>query len=140
MQRNRVRIKIIMALLLVSTGHLYAQNATIKINQFSLAQALDYGKQHSIEVQNALLDIKIQEQTNRDITSITLPQVNANGSVTDYLDIPTTLVPGEFAGQPAGTFLPVKFGTKWTSNAGINFRQMLFDGKVFIALKADLKR
>lgn len=107
-----------------------------KVNQFSIQQAMEYAKQNSVQVKNALLDVLIQQQTNRDITSIALPQINASGSLTDFLDIPTTLIPGEIAGQPAGTFVPVKFGTKWTSSAGIAFSQLLFDGQVFIALKA----
>ncbi len=105
-------------------------------NSFSVKQAVDYASKNSVQVKNALLDILIQEQTNRDITSIALPQISGSGNVTDYLNIPTTLIPGEIAGQPAGTFLPVKFGTKWTTNASLSMSQILFDGQVFIALKA----
>ncbi|MEO8768428.1 MAG: TolC family protein [Ferruginibacter sp.] len=136
MQRNRMMIKkIILAVMLFTAGHVYAQDTARKINQFSLAQALDYAKQHSVQVKNALLDIEIQHQVNRDVTSIALPQVNGSGSMTDYLDIPTTLLPaGSFGpGTPAQK---LKFGTKWNSSAGFNFKQMLFDGQVFIALKA----
>ena len=107
-----------------------------KVNSFTVQQAVDYARQNSVQVKNALLDIAIQKQTNRDITSIALPQINGTGSVTDYLEIPTTLLPGEIVGQPAGTFVPVKFGTKWTSSAGISLSQLIFDGQVFIALKA----
>lgn len=138
MQRNNMikQTTGLMAILFLIAGHVEAQDTARKINQFSLSQALDYAKQHSVQVQNALLDIKIQKQVNRDITSIAMPQVNGSGNMTDYLDIPTTLVPAEFAGGPPGTFFPVKFGTKWTSNVGVNLNQMLFDGQVFIALKA----
>jgi outer membrane protein TolC len=45
-------------------------------------------------------------------------------------------LPGEIFGQPAGTFIPVKFGTKYNSTAGIQLKQILFDGQVFIAIKA----
>lgn len=137
MQSNKMIKQIgAMAMMFLIAGHAMAQDSTKKIYQFSLQQALDYAKQHSVQVQNALLDIRIQHQVNRDVTSIALPQINASGNVTDYLDIPTTLVPGEFAGGAPGTFFPVKFGTKWTSSAGVNLHQMLFDGQVFIALKA----
>jgi len=46
------------------------------------------------------------------------------------------LLPGEIFGQPAGTYIPVQFGTKYNANAGINLQQLLFDGQVFIGLKA----
>ena len=107
-----------------------------KINSFSIKQAVEYANKNSVQVKNALLDILIQKETNRDITSIALPQINGTASVTDYLDIPTTLLPGQIIGQPAGTFVPVKFGTKWTSGAGVSLSQIVFDGQVFIALKA----
>lgn len=132
MQRNRNMKTIISAALLLIAGIANGQ----KVNQLSAQQAVEYAKQNSVQVKNALIDILIQEQTNRDITSAALPQINGNGSVTNYLDIPTTLLPGEIIGQPAGTFVPVKFGTKWISSAAVSFNQLLFDGQVFIALKA----
>ncbi len=107
-----------------------------KINSFSVQQAVDYAKQNSVQVKNAMIDILIQQQTNRDITSIALPQINGSGSVTDFLVIPTTLVPAQFFGGNAGEFAPVKFGTKWTAGANLAVSQLIFDGQVFIALKA----
>ena len=112
------------------------QETKQQINQFSLQQAIDYAKKNSVQVKNALLDVLIQKQTNRDVTSIALPQINGSAGINDYLDIPTTLLPGEIVGQPPGTFVPVKFGTKWNSSASISVTQLLFDGQVFIALKA----
>jgi len=106
------------------------------VNSFSVQQAADYAKKNAVQVKNALLDILIQKQTNRDITSIALPQIGGSASVNDYLQIPTTLLPGQIVGQPAGTFVPVKFGTKWNANAGVSLSQIVFDGQVFIALKA----
>jgi len=107
-----------------------------KVNSFTVQQAVDYGKQHSVQVKNALLDILIQKQTNKDITSIALPQISGRAGITDYLDIPITLVPAAFFGGTPGTYSAQKFGTKWNSNAGVSLSQILFDGQVFIALKA----
>ena len=72
-----------------------------KIHSFSIDQAIEYAGKNAVQVKNSLLDVLIQKQTNRDVTSIALPQISLSGNVLDYLDIPTTLVPGEFAGQPA---------------------------------------
>lgn len=106
------------------------------VNSFTAQQAADYAKKNSVQVKNALLDILIQKQTNRDVTSIALPQLNGSGSLTDYLQIPTTLLPAAITGGPAGTYTPVKFGTKWNASAGAALSQVVFDGQVFIALKA----
>lgn len=105
-------------------------------NEFTVQQAIDYGLKNAVQVKNALLDVLLQEQSNREITSAAYPQLNANGSITDYLKIPVNLLPGELAGQPAGTFIPVQFGTKYNANGGFTLSQILFDGQVFVGLQA----
>ncbi len=134
-QRNSVQKSI--GLLPVLLAMLAVHSASAQtINSFSLQQAIDYGNKNSVQVKNALLDVKLQQQSNRDITSAALPELTSNSGFTDYLDIPTTLLPGEIVGQPAGTFTPVRFGTKYTVNSGLTLRQILFDGQVFVGLQA----
>jgi outer membrane protein len=118
--------------LIVSSGH--AQTATR--HEFTIVQAIDYARKNNVQVKNALLNIQGQKQTNREITAGALPGITANVGVTDYLDIPTSLIPGEVFGQPAGTYIPVKFGTKYNSTATLQLTQTLFDGQVFIGLQA----
>ena len=116
---------------------LFALNADAqKINNFSVQQAVDYAKQNSVQVKNALLDYQVQKQTNREITSVAYPQINASGNFNDYLVIPTSLLPAEIAGGPAGTYFPVKFGTKYNASGGFDVSQLLFDGQVFVGLIA----
>ena len=103
--------------------------------ELSLTQAIDYASKNSAYVKNALLDYQIQVQSNRATTSQALPQVTGNLGITDYLQIPTTLIPGEFIGQP-GTYIPVKFGLQWNSTGGVSLSQVLFDGQVFVGLQA----
>ena len=107
-----------------------------KVNAFSLQQAVDYAKQNSVQVKNALLDYQIQKQVNRETTSAAYPQLSASGSFQDYLDIPTSLLPGEVFGGAPGTFIPVQFGTKYTATGGFDASQLLFDGQVFVGLQA----
>jgi outer membrane protein len=106
------------------------------VHQFSVKQAIEYGSKNSVMVKNALLDYLIQEQSNRATTSQALPQVNGNIGFTDNTQIPTTLIPGEFVGQPNGTFVPVQFGTQYNSTFGVTLKQIIFDGQVFVGLKA----
>ncbi|MEJ7767720.1 MAG: TolC family protein, partial [Chitinophagaceae bacterium] len=89
-----------------------------------------------VQVKNALINIAIQQQSNREITASAYPQLDGSVNFTDYLSIPTNLLPGEFFGRPAGTYIPVRFGTKFNSSYGINLRQILFDGQVFVGLQA----
>lgn len=106
-----------------------------KQHAFTAQEAVAYALKNSNKVKNALTDIKIQLQTNRDVTSAALPQVNGYVSGTNYMDIPTQLIPGEFFGQP-GTYLPVQFGTRYNVLYGIDVKQLLFDGQVFVGLQA----
>jgi outer membrane protein TolC len=80
--------------------------------------------------------VQIQQEVNRDVTSAALPNLSALITGNDYLVIPTSLLPGEIVGQPAGTFIPVQFGTKFNANAGLQLQQILFDGQVFVGLQA----
>lgn len=111
----------------------FAQDGTR--HDFSVKQAVDYAIKNSSRVKNALVDIKIQLQTNREVTSAALPQLSGYISGTDYLDIPTSLLPGEFFGQP-GTYIPVQFGVKYNATYGVELKQLLFDGQVFVGLQA----
>lgn len=127
-------------------------------NAFSAQQAVDYAMKNSVQVKNALLDIQIQKQSNREFTAIAYPQLNASAGGTYYFDVPTTTLPdfispsvygvlvdngvkdgnGNTISFPSGGFgsVPAKFGTKWNANGGVDFSQLLFDGQVFVGLKA----
>lgn len=107
-----------------------------QVNTFTVKDAVDYALKNSAQVKNALIDIQIQRQTNKEITAAALPQVNGTISVNDYLSLPTSLVPGEFTGGAPGTFIPLQFGTKYSANGEIELQQILFDGQVFVGLMA----
>ena len=134
MKKRRLNGMMALASLFIMNMDLNAQAASR--HDFSIQQCVEFAAKNNTAVKNALLNIKIQEQTNRAITAGALPSITINAGTTDYLDIPTTLLPGEIVGQPPGTYVPVKFGTKYTANAGIQLQQTLFDGQVFIGLQA----
>lgn len=103
---------------------------------FSVRQAVDYARAHNVQVKNSLLDYQLQVQTNRNVTAGALPHLSGSGNLTDYIDIPTNLLPAEFFGGSPGTFIPVKFGTKYNATGSISLSQTLFDGQVFVGLQA----
>src|SRR5580704_1823640 len=69
---------------------------TYPVHEFSMSQAIDYASKNSVKVKNALLDYKIQEQSNRATTSQALPQISGNAGLTDYLQIPVSVAPGKY--------------------------------------------
>lgn len=105
-------------------------------HEFTAAQAIDYANKNNVQVKNALVDVLLQKETNRQVTALALPNVTGSGNLTDNLKLQTTLLPGELAGQPAGTFVPVTFGTKFVTSGSVDLNQILFDGQVFVGLQA----
>jgi outer membrane protein TolC len=103
---------------------------------FSVQQCIDFAHVHNTQVKNALIDYQLQVQTNRNVTSGALPNISASGGITDYTNIPTTLVPAQFFGGTAGTFEPVQFGTKYNGTGSVSLQQTIFDGQVFVGLQA----
>ncbi|MDR6941528.1 TolC family protein [Mucilaginibacter pocheonensis] len=103
---------------------------------FSVQDCINYAFEHQDSVVNARLDIKSAEYKVKETTGIGLPQISGTATFQDYLKIPTTLLPGEIFGQPAGTFIPVQFGVKYQSSIGATADQILFDGSYLVGLKA----
>jgi hypothetical protein len=149
----RLAAMVIVPCLLLTTA-LQAQTK----HAFSVQQALDYGMQHATSVKNALLDIQLQKQSNREITAMALPQMNGSISTTHFFDIPVTSLPNFISPStyqvlvdqgvkdgsgnpitfPANGFgtIAAKFGVPWTASGGVDVSQLLFDGQVFVGLKA----
>jgi outer membrane protein TolC len=105
-------------------------------NEFSITQCVDYAYKNNLQVKNALLTIKSQEAINKEVTASAMPTVTATVGGVNYLELPVSLLPGEIFGGTAGTFIPVRFGTKFNANASVQLQQLLFDGQVFVALQA----
>ena len=120
----------------LSSTILNAQQDTAAQHAFSLQQALDYAKKNNVQVKNALIDVQVQQQVNREVTGRAYPQISASGSLVYNAQLPVSLVPAEFFGGQPGTFEKLAFGVKWGATGGVSLNQLLFDGQVFIGLKA----
>src|ERR1700761_3134876 len=119
------------------TGYAQQQAApSTTVHNFSLQDCINYAYEHQDTVKNAALDIKSAEYKVRETTGIGLPQISGSANFQDYVKIPTTLLPGQFFGQPAGTFIPVQFGVKYQSSLGLNLSQKVFDASYLVGLKA----
>jgi outer membrane protein len=127
---------LILCVSLLSFVKLQAQNKTKQVYAFSLEECVAFAKKNNVQVKNSLLAIDAQIQTNREIGAAAYPSINTNAGVNDFIKIPTSLLPAQIFGGAAGTYIPVQFGTKYNANYGASFQQILFDGQVFIALKA----
>ncbi len=131
---NKLKAGILGGLLLPLTG--MAQESTGKVHAFSVVQAIEYAGKNNVHVKNALLDVQMQKEVNREVTGRAYPQVSGSASATYNAKLPVSLVPAEFFGGQPGEYAELAFGTRWNSTYGINARQLLFDGQVFTGLQA----
>ncbi|MEO6539149.1 MAG: TolC family protein [Ferruginibacter sp.] len=154
MQRIKKRKgKIIIALLLLAANNLHAQ----KINEFSVQQAVSYALKNAVQVRNALIDLKIQQQTNREITGAAFPQISGSASTNHFPNVAVQSFPNFIAAGTYGVLekegvkdgngnavispndfglIQAQFGTKYTAAGGVDISQLLFDGQVFVGLQA----
>ncbi|MEO7393585.1 MAG: TolC family protein, partial [Chitinophagaceae bacterium] len=123
----------------------------------SIQQAVDYAMKNNVNVKNALLDVQLQEQQNREITAAAYPHINGNVNTTYNPNVATQIVPnfispatyqvlidqgvkdgsGNTIQMPADFgFIAAQFGSKFSTSAGISLSQVLFDGQVFVGLQA----
>lgn len=144
------------ALVVVLTGILQPVLAQQK-HELTVKQAVEYAKKNSVQVKNILLDVKLQEETNRQVTSNAYPQISGRIGNTYNPNIAVQSFPNfialgtygvlEAEGVKNGTggtittpndigLIQAQFGTKWIANAGLDLSQILFDGQVFVGLQA----
>lgn len=71
-----------------------------------------------------------------EIISEGLPQINGNVDYQNFLKRPVTLIPGEITGGPAGTFVPVQFGTPQSLAATATWSQLIFDGSYIVGVQS----
>lgn len=140
-------------MLIMLAGAVSAQ----KVNEFTLQQAVDYAMQNSVQVRNAMLDIQLQKQTNKEITAAAYPQASGSAGITHYVKVPVQPIPDFIQPQIYGVLqeqgvkdgngnpivgptsfpdLPFSVMRPWSASAGIDISQLLFDGQVFVGLQA----
>lgn len=131
--------------------------AKVTKHEFSIQQAIDYASKNNVQVKNALLDVKYQEQVNREVTSRAYPGINASLGTTYNPNVATQVIPNFISpatyqvlvdegvkdgnGNPIVMpndfgFIAAQFGTKYSATAAISLSQILFDGQVFVGLQA----
>lgn len=120
--------------ILVMAYNTHAQEANK--TSFSLQEAIDYSLKHSPNYLNAELDYQSADYRRKEITGAGLPQINGSIDFKDYINIATSLLPAQIFGGPEGTFLPVKFGTKYNATAGLSASQLIFSSDYIFGLKA----
>lgn len=126
----KIKIALLFAVMAVAVMAMSQEEKTA----FSLEEALKFAEKNSYVIKNSANDVAIARKKVWETISIGLPQVSGSAAYNAFLNLPVTLLPGEFFGQPAGTYVPVKFGQDFNSDYGINVSQLIFDGSYIIGV------
>jgi len=121
----------IVVLLLVATGLSAQENAKLTL---SIDAAKEYALQHNKMIKGSKYDVQAAEMTKWEVISAGLPRVDGSASLMDNLKLMTTLLPGEFFGQP-GVKIPVQFGSKYNTGYGMQATQLLFNAPYFVGIQ-----
>ena len=145
---------IIITVLLLGISYLQAQ----QVHAFSAKDAIHYAHKNNTRIKNAILDLQIQLQSNKVLTAGALPSLSATAGSTDYFNIPvqpvsdfiTPAIYGvlvqqgvkDASGNPITlpttepAVFPFSLYQKYSASGGLQLQQTLFDGQVFVGLKA----
>jgi len=138
-------------------GTTMSQQRAPQLRSLSLQEAVAFAEKNNLQVKNSLLDYRLQEETNRNITSAAYPQLSGSLGTTYNPKIPVQSFPNFIgmatyqvltqegvkngSGQPIQMptdfgYITAGFGTKWNASGSVSLSQILFDGQVFVGLQA----
>jgi len=124
-----------MALSMVFLSVSRMQSQTVPAQTVTLKDAVTYALQNKAEAAKARLEVENSEYQIEEVRAQALPTISATGSATYNPILQLNALPGDFFGAP-GTTILAPLGQKWTSVAGVNLTQKIFDQSVFTGLKA----
>jgi outer membrane protein, multidrug efflux system len=107
-----------------------AQNTADTSKSFTIDQCIDYALHHQPALNQSLINESIAQATNSINLSAWLPQVNLTGSLTHYIQQPTTLV------DSSGTVHQERTGIANTAIPGIGITQAIFTPQLSYAAKS----
>jgi outer membrane protein len=125
------RTTLLMVLLVATVLH-----AQVPAKELTLKDAINYALENKADARKAKLSVENSEYQIEEVRARALPTITANGNLTYNPILQLNALPGQFFGGPEGSVILAPLGQKWSSTAGVNLTQNIFDQSVFTGLKA----
>ncbi|MHA4740771.1 TolC family protein [Dyadobacter sp. MSC1_007] len=125
---------IIWKLFLLSLSVAIAQPGSAQPS-WTLEQCLQYAASHNKDLIISRRQIRLATIEASQAKAKLLPTITGSASLDHYWQIPVQVFPGELVGQPQGTFIPVRLGTPWMGNAGLQADLSLIDAAAWKQIK-----
>lgn len=123
-----VKTRVFALILVLASGWVAAQSLTLE-------EAQAYAEEHSFMANNASLEVQKARRIVNKTLAQGFPQITANASYINNIELPVQVVPAEFFGGEPGTFAEVKFGTEQTMNWSATLNQLIFDGSYIVGVQ-----
>lgn len=101
---------------------------------YTLEKCIGYALNRNNVIQQHNSEIGESEYKRKEQQSQLLPQVSINSQYDRYLEIPSTILPGEIIGQP-GEKISVQAGTKNVLDLSARLEQVIYDPGLFQGIK-----
>ncbi len=105
---------------------------------WTLDKCLEYAAAHNQELLAGRQRLAVAATVASQSKARLLPTVTGSASLDHYWQIPVQVFPGELLGQPQGTFIPVRLGTPWMGNAGLQANLSLVDAEEWRHIKTSM--
>ena len=112
-----------------------ASETIAQSQQLSLIQAQDFALKNAFQLKSAQYDKTSADYTSDELLGIGLPQLNGSVQYQNFINLPTSIIPGDFFGAP-GQDVKVQFGVPHQMTVGLTASQLLFDGTWLVGLEA----
>ncbi len=103
--------------------------------KLTLLQAQDFAIKNANSVTQSRYDEELAKIQVDQVLAIGLPQLNGSVQFQNFLNLPTSIIPGAIFGAP-GQDVKVQFGVPYQMTAGLTGSQLLFDGSWFVGMQA----
>ena len=114
----------------ISSFYLHAQKP------LTLKECISYSFANNSNIKIANYNVDISQKKIAEQLGGYLPQINASGSLDDNLKLTTQLLPAEMMGGTPGTYIPVKFGNKYSMSGGVQLTQKIYDPLSLLLIKS----
>jgi len=103
--------------------------------KLTLLQAQDFAIKNANSVTQSRYDEELAKIQVDQVLAIGLPQLNGSVQFQNFLNLPTSIIPGAIFGAP-GQDVKVQFGVPYQMTAGLTGSQLIFDGSWFVGIQA----
>ncbi len=127
----------IAGLALLFTASIFKASAQ-EVTPLSMQACMDYALKHNYTIRNSQLDVLIQHAQNNQTLAAAYPHINGKAEFDDFIHPQKSFIAANSfnPSAPADLVVGFPFSLNYAGSASISGSQLLFDGGVFVAVKA----